>query len=83
MHHRDLSLVKPCIDAGADVRSRDSGGFEPLHYAAQLGKPDVAKFLIDQKASISAKTIAGLEPLHLASMKGHLSMVKLSYECKS
>ena len=47
-------MVKALIDAGADIEARDKNGWTPLHFAAEQGRTETAKFLIDAKANIEA-----------------------------
>jgi len=46
------SEVKNLLDQGADVNSKDSGGFSPLTNAALSGQGSIVKLLIDKGADV-------------------------------
>ena len=67
-----VKLAKYLIDNGADINSKTSKGYEPIHFAAMGGSPSLIKFLIDNGADVNAKTNEGKTPLDLASEWGYI-----------
>lgn len=68
--HRELATL--LIANGADVRSRNRRGAEPLHYAADANKRDPAAqaetigYLLSAGADPNAIDLSGVAPLHRA-----------------
>ncbi|WP_353286446.1 ankyrin repeat domain-containing protein [Wolbachia endosymbiont (group A) of Crataerina pallida] len=58
------------------VKDKDIYGCNPLHWTAQQGNLNIAKFLVDKGADIGAKGNDGRTPLHVAACSGDLDMVK-------
>ncbi len=58
------------------VKDKDIYGCNPLHWTAQQGNLNIAKFLVDKGADIGAKDNDGRTPLHVAAYSGDLDMVK-------
>ena len=71
----------PCItylcDAGLQLEARDTGGYTPLHVAAQWGTPESLQCLLDLRSRVDAVGEDGRTPLHLASERGALEIVNL------
>lgn len=73
-HHRELS--ESLVTRGANVRAKNRGGAEPLHYAADGGPPtgywdpesqcSVIAFLIEAGADPDSTDKSGVAPLHRA-----------------
>ncbi|WP_265036230.1 ankyrin repeat domain-containing protein [Wolbachia endosymbiont (group A) of Anomoia purmunda] len=58
------------------VKDKDIHGCNPLHWAAQQGNFNIAKFFVDKGADIGAKDNDGRTPLRVAAYSGDLGMVK-------
>ncbi len=59
------------------VFSKDDDGNTPLHWAAQEGHEDVAKFLLTSGANVNARNNNGSTPLHDAADGGHKGVAEL------
>ncbi|NWW26953.1 ANK2 protein, partial [Falcunculus frontatus] len=64
-------------DHNADVQSKVTGGFTPLHIAAHYGNVNVATLLLNRGAAVDFTARNGITPLHVASKRGNTNMVKL------
>ena len=79
-------VVKLLLDAGADVRPRDTRGMDALYYACLFGRKDIADILMDAGADIkevpvvaapeSAGKIVGVPIIVAAASSGNLDLVK-------
>ena len=70
--------VTRCLEAGANVETRDEGGFTVLHAAAAFnGSPAVTKALLDAGADIDSQAKNGLAPLHMAVSSGSLAVTRV------
>jgi ankyrin repeat protein len=67
--HDDVVAV--LIEAGADVNARQSGGYAPLHGAAQNGATATTERLVAAGADPTARTDDGRTPADLAADAGH------------
>jgi len=63
----DLSKIKPLIDQGADVDSRDKDCKTALWWAAFYGNAELVKFLLEHKADPTLSDNLGKLPLDIAS----------------
>ncbi len=61
-----LGVVTTLVARGADVNSRQEGGWAPLHEAASRDLLDVARLLLDNGADPNAAGMDGRTPLKLA-----------------
>jgi len=59
------------------VRFADATGATPLHYAAALGRPDLATMLLEAGADISARKRDGVTPLHVAAALDKVEAVRV------
>jgi ankyrin repeat protein len=59
------------------VNAKNPSQFTPLHFAAELGSLEVAKFLIKNGADVNAKGENGSTPLHQAVLKHNTNIVSL------
>ena len=78
----DDATVRQLVEAGADIKVRDSGGYSPLHYACVSGIDSEAKvaYLMQREhhgALVNAADNDGRIPLHDAAEAGHVETVKL------
>ncbi|NXG67105.1 ANK2 protein, partial [Hemiprocne comata] len=64
-------------DHNADVQSKVTPGFTPLHIAAHYGNVNVATLLLNRGAAVDFTARNGITPLHVASKRGNTNMVKL------
>jgi hypothetical protein len=70
-----LDICRLLIDKGAQVEAHNSGGWTPLHYAAQDGNIAIVRLLCDRGADVEARITGefhGSRPLHIAAAYGHL-----------
>ena len=74
---RKLEKVSKLVEKGANVNSKDSAGFTPLHLAVDAEDEAICLFLIEKGASINARSEEGFTPLHLAANFDYEKMVKL------
>lgn len=75
----NVHFVRRLLDAGKDVDSK-LGDETALHWAAQLGKTEVAALLLDRGALIDPKNGADQTPLILAARGGRAGIVRLLIE---
>jgi len=65
------------LGAGADVESKDKGGWTPLSLAAAKGHLEAVKFLVKEAgADVESKSNEGRTPLSCAAYYGNLEAVK-------
>jgi len=79
---RHSAAATELISGGhADVGRRDvARARQPLHYAAELGLPDVAAALLDPGSDVNAADADGRTPLILATIGGHEDVASLMME---
>jgi len=65
------------IIAGADIETKDNGGWAALMYAARNGHVEIARLLIDKGAAIDIKDSDGLAALMWAASGGQIEIVRL------
>ncbi|MFA5990622.1 MAG: ankyrin repeat domain-containing protein [Candidatus Doudnabacteria bacterium] len=77
----NTTLLKWCIENGANINFQDRGGWSALHFSAQEGRLDVAQILIENKADVNSQNEHGNSIIMtaLTNWKGgkNLDMVKL------
>jgi ankyrin repeat protein/beta-lactamase regulating signal transducer with metallopeptidase domain len=66
----NISQVQLFISNGGNVDKKDPQGQTPLHYAAWIGRKDVAEVLIAKGANINERDVSGQTPLHCAATFG-------------
>ncbi len=69
-----VAILKVAPDS---VNARNPSQFTPLHFAAELGSLEVAKFLIENGADVNANGENGSTPLHQAVLKHNTNIVTL------
>jgi ankyrin repeat protein len=72
-------LVKPLLDAGAEIGARNAQHETPLHQAVARPSSDtqLVESLLDAGAEIGARNAQHETPLHLAVCYGFLDAVKV------
>lgn len=74
----DVKTVGKSISANRGaVNARNELGSTPLHIAAGISVPDMARLLIDQGAAINVKDNRGATPLHIAAYAGQKANLDL------
>ncbi|WMT84151.1 ankyrin repeat domain-containing protein [Wolbachia endosymbiont of Listronotus oregonensis] len=72
-----LDIVEILFDGKHfSVKDKDIYGCNPLHWSAQQGNLNIAKFLVEKGADIGAKDKNGRTSLRIAACNGNLDMVK-------
>lgn len=66
-----LDAAKRLIERGADVNSRQAGGFAPIHEAALLGRRDLIDLLLENGAEIGARANDGRNAVSEAERGKH------------
>lgn len=67
----DLAEVMDCLNAGADVASKNSLGQTPTYVAASNGFHHVLTLLLERGANANDVALDGTTPLHAASENNH------------
>ena len=67
-------VARMLIDAGADVRATQHGGWTPLHQAAAAGDRGLVDYLLAKGASAGVKNDAGTTPAAIARERGHAEL---------
>ena len=74
------AIVRKLMSAGADVYAASARGKTALHFAAEYGYLELAKWLIDAKADgafVNVRDASGRSPLHFAAGEGSHELVSL------
>lgn len=71
-----LSILRLLLEKGADPNARQSGGFVPLHTAAQNNDLAMADLLLAHGADPTLANDAGKTPLDLAQEAGHEALIQ-------
>ena len=73
----DITATQKAVNAGADVKHRNEGGFAPIHDAVNFGQPSIVQTLWDNGADVDVPIRAtGDTALHLAARKNDWKSVK-------
>ena len=67
----NIEEVEKNLREGANIDTKDSGGWTPLHIAAFYGHKEVAEILISKGANIEVKTILDETAFDIALDRGH------------
>jgi ankyrin repeat protein len=72
-------IVKTLLDAGVNVntQSNQSDEYYPLHFCAELNKPQMAEAILQKKAKTEVRDEYDHTPLHLAVRYDNLLVVQL------
>jgi ankyrin repeat protein len=77
----DVERVRALLRDGADVNAAQGDGMTALHWAAELGDPQMAEILVYGGAHLEATTRLGkFTPLLVASRAGHAEVVQALLE---
>ena len=74
---RDADVVRELLDAGADVGSRQEGGYTALHSAAAGGDEAIVRLLLEYGADPTARTEAGQTAHDIARDRGKTKAAEL------
>ncbi|KAH8405153.1 hypothetical protein KR222_005442 [Zaprionus bogoriensis] len=75
--HCNEDVLKLLLDAGVQVNSADSFGYQPLHYACRQKDASFIRTLIAAGANVEGRNIDnGYVPLHEAAKHGNLEAVQ-------
>ncbi|XP_031626685.1 carboxypeptidase A2-like [Contarinia nasturtii] len=70
-------LLSKLIEKGANISACDHHGMTALHWAAENGQYDAAKFLIESGADVNVQDLFFNTPLHIASSNDNPRMMKM------
>lgn len=59
------------------ILEKDENGMTLLHWAADRGHQEIAKYLLEQKLDVNARDSEGQTALHYAASCGHLEVVRV------
>ncbi|CAH0028115.1 unnamed protein product [Clonostachys rhizophaga] len=74
--HGQIAIVTLFMGRGADIHTRDNGGYGCLHFSARAHY-NVTKLFLHLGLSVNTRANNDDTPLHVASYGGHLDIVKL------
>lgn len=60
-----------------EIMEKDENGMTLLHWAADRGHQEIAKYLLEQKLDVNARDSEGQTALHYAASCGHLEVVRV------
>jgi hypothetical protein len=70
----DVESVRSILENNPGLLDKEvSSGMKPLHYAAYLGKTEIARYLISKGANIDEETTGHFTPLNYAVRYGNMS----------
>lgn len=72
-----FETMRMLIEAGADVNTRQGGGWAPLHQAAAQGREKAVLFLLKSGANPAARSDDGRLPADVARQHGHLALAEI------
>ncbi len=76
-----LTMVKECLQQGAQVNANDKNGITPLMRASMNGCTQIAAALLEKGADINLKSAqSGFNALHFACLNGYPETAKLLLE---
>lgn len=67
----DPEVIRPLVEAGADVNARGGGGWTPLHLAASRGDVALVEYLLARGARADARGDDGRTAAEIAEERGH------------
>ena len=78
---RNRQAARLLLEHGANVNTRQEGGFTALHSAAQSGDVEMLRLLVDHGADVQIRAENQQNAMDLALTKGHSAIVELLDEC--
>jgi len=73
---KNIEIINILLDARADVNTKDSSGYTPLHSAAMFGTLEMVETLLAvDNINVNAVTTDKCTPISLAARKGHEDIV--------
>ncbi|CAN2141572.1 ankyrin repeat domain-containing protein [Wolbachia pipientis] len=75
-HKGLVKTVRRLLEKGAEVSTRDGGGYTALHCAASSGNTEIIELLLEQGAHIHSCSKLGSTPLHFAATNNHINAVR-------
>ncbi|XP_054713567.1 serine/threonine-protein phosphatase 6 regulatory ankyrin repeat subunit B-like [Uloborus diversus] len=73
-HHLNVAKILLQKDASVSINEA-TGGFTPLHEAAERGNLELVNFLLQNEADVNARNDRDWTALHAAAFNGHLEIV--------
>ena len=70
-------MIKKRVAEGYDLKSFNTAGANPLHFAIDIGKDEIAEFFISIFDDINCRDSEGLTPLHYAVCLENEELTKL------
>ena len=71
--------VKLLLEKGANINTKDSEGWTPLHHAARSGNEEIIKLLLERGANVNATNNNGTTALMSAAWRGYVEIIKLLF----
>lgn len=72
-----IEALHRILEENADINTKDSEGWAPIHHAAFKGRTEAVKILLEEGADAELKDVAGFAPFFLAAKEKHLDTAKL------
>ena len=70
------ATARRLVEQGADVNAVETGGYMPLHQAADLGDAEMARFLVERGALTDVQTDDQQTPEDVARAKDHIELAE-------
>ncbi|HWE74918.1 MAG TPA: ankyrin repeat domain-containing protein [Stellaceae bacterium] len=81
-HGRTDDLIR-ILQGGRTPNVPDDKGETALHYAAQLGNPQMVQALLYYKADVDPRDQFGNTPLHWAAQRGNVTVMQMLIDAKA
>ena len=66
VYEGNIEIINQHLSFGADINTKDAGGWSPLHWAVCEGHKKIIKLLLEKKADVNAIDQTGKTPLDYA-----------------